>query len=213
MRLKTIWIVSVIVVAIIFMSTFVDIETIERFLLKNEAYSEYLFLSSWIVRIVLFIPPTALVVLGGMTFSPEIGVILSSVGLIVSSTLVFYVAKSSIGVRMYNRFVVKHADIVALMKRYNVKILALGVINPLVPADIICFIAAALGMRYRKFMSVIFIANTPMRILYSYVGMTFKNSIWSLFLTVGSIVVVSMLSVNMWKSYKTELDGDGEMDG
>lgn len=49
----------------------------------------FLFLSLWILRLIIFIPGITLTILGGLVFLPVQAFFLSLVGLILSGTLVF----------------------------------------------------------------------------------------------------------------------------
>lgn len=107
----------------------------------------FLFLSLWILRLIIFIPGITLTILGGLVFLPVQAFFLSLVGLILSGTLVFLVGKKRLFKKKRDRLKEKHLDIINLIETYNYKFLALGVICPIAPTDVICYMLYVLIFR------------------------------------------------------------------
>lgn len=183
----------------------VDIDSIKRFMLENEQYASLLFLGAWIVRLPLLMPGTPLIVLGGVSFGPLQGTLLSTFGLILSGTLIYFFSKSMVGKEINNYMVSKHKELNQLLKMNNFKILALGMICPIVPADVLCFLSAASGIKYPTYICIIVLAHTPLRLLYSYMGINFTESAMGLSLTIVSIVLIFIVSIRMWNTYQTQI--------
>ena len=94
----------------------------------------------------------------------------------------------------------RHPELNDLLKTYNSKFLALGIICPIAPADVICFLSASVGIKYSTYMLKIIIANTPLRILYSYMGTSLIESTVGLVLAIVSLVFVFIVSIKIWNT-------------
>lgn len=184
----------------------VNIDTIIYFISQKEQYASLLFIMAWIVRLLFFIPGTPLMILGGVSFGPIQGTILSTVGLIMSGTLIYFLSRSMVGKEADTYMANKHKELNHLLKKYNYKILALGMNCPIVPSDMLCFLSAATGIKYSTYILTIVIANTPLRLLYSYIGMNFTKSAVGLSLSFVSILLIFITSIKIWNTLKTQIN-------
>lgn len=200
----TIW-VLIILSLVYFDVLHVDIDTIKHFISEKKEYASLLFIGAWIVRLLFLIPGTPLMILGGASFGPLQGSILSTVGLLLSGSIIYFISRSIVGKEVNTYMLSKHKDLNQLLKVYDFKILALGMVCPIVPSDVLCFLSAATGIRFSTYILTLIIANAPLRLLYSYIGINFtKSTVWlSLtFITIGLIFIVSL---RIWNTLKTKI--------
>lgn len=141
-------------------------------------------------------------ILGGIYFGPVEGAILSTIGLVMSTTLIYFFSRKVSGGKVKNLMENRHKDLSILLKTYNYKLLALGMICPIVPVDVLCFLSAANGIKYSTYILTIVLANAPLRLLYSYIGVSFTKSTGGLILTFVSIALIFIVSIKMWNSLK-----------
>lgn len=136
-------------------------------------------------------------ILGGVYFGPIEGGILSTIGLVMSATLIYFFSNKVSVVKEK-----RHKDLSILIKTYNYKLLALGMICPIVPVDVLCILSAANGIKYSTYILTIVLANAPLRLLYSYIGVSFTKSTGGLILTLVSIALMFIVSMKMWNTLK-----------
>lgn len=79
-------------------------------------------------------------------------------------------------------------------------------ICPIVPSDMLCFLSAATGIKYSTYILTIVIANTPLRLLYSYIGINFTKSAVGLSLSFVSILLIFIASIKIWNTLKTQIN-------
>ena len=185
----------------------IDINTVKEFISVNKNYSFLLFIGLWIVRLLFLIPGTTLMILGGVFFGPIEALFLSTVGTVLSETLVYIFSKSFAGKNVKTYLVNRHPELNVLLETYNYKFLALGIINPIGPADVICFLSASVGIKYSTYILTIIIASTPLRILYSYIGISLSESTVGLVFIIVSLVLVFTASIKIWNNFKREKQG------
>ncbi|MFS0671389.1 VTT domain-containing protein [Peribacillus frigoritolerans] len=152
-------------------------------------------------------PGTPLMILGGVYFGPIEGAILSTIGLVISTTLIYFFSSKVFGKKAKNFMENRHKDLIILIKTYNYKLLALGMICPIVPADVLCFLSATTGIKYSTYILTIVIANAPLRLLYCYIGVSFTESTVGLILTFVSIALIFIVSIKMWNTLKNTNTG------
>ncbi|WP_274309955.1 TVP38/TMEM64 family protein [Solibacillus daqui] len=181
-----------------------DINTVIKFASANKDYAYLLILGLWIVRLILFIPSTPLMILGGVCFNPAEAVFLSTVGMFLSETCVYIFSKSFAGNKVKNYLVNRQPDLTSLIEAYNYKLLALGVINPIAPADVICFLSASVGIKYSTYILTVIIASSPLRILYSFIGISLSESKIALALVIVSLVLVFTISIRIWNTLRSK---------
>lgn len=179
-----------------------DMNTVKEFISEKYNTAFLLFIGLWIIRLLFLIPGTTLMILGGLCFGPITGSLLSTIGIILSSTVIYIFSNSITGNKVKNYLENRHPELNDLLKTYNYKFLALGIICPIAPADVICFLSASVGIKYSTYMLTILIANTPLRILYSTMGTSLIESKVGLASVIVSLVVVFMISIKIWNTLK-----------
>ena len=179
-----------------------DLNTVKEFIIENKNYALLLFISLWIVRLLFFIPGTTLMILSGICFDSIDSLILSTVGQILSGTLVYLFSISFTGNKVKHFLDSRYPMYNDLLATYNYKFLAIGMICPIAPTDIICFLSASAGIKYSTYILTIIIANIPLRMLYSYVGISLLESKFGLVFVIISLVLVATISIKIWNTLK-----------
>ena len=192
-----IWVILIIVLMKYNIVTF-DIVKLKGYLQKNGKYAMAIFLLLWIVRLLIFIPGTVFMILGGIYFGPFIGFLLSVVGIIASETLLYLIAKTFLGTKLKTGINKKYPNIGPMINVYNHKFLALGILCPIAPAYAVTILTVTTGISYVKFILTVFLANIPLILMYSLIGISFTKSIYSMVLISITIIMFVVLSISIW---------------
>lgn len=188
-----------------------DINAIQNFLQANEKYLIPIFIFIWIIRIFVFIPGVTFMVIGGICFGPAEGIILSTVGIFISETMIYFISKY-FSLSNYTHLInSKYSYISDLVKKYDYKFLALGIICPLAPTDVICFLASSIGIKYKKYILTVIISNLPLIALYSFIGTSITSSIYIIALGFILIAIVGFITVSKWNSMRTKSEGSDKL--
>ena len=141
-------------------------------------------------------------VLGGMIFQSEKAFILSLVGIVLSDTLVFLLAKSKMLGGLRKKISKKYPEIISIIESYSYKILGVGVLCPVAPTDVIVFLSSYVGMKFSKFLLIFIIANIPALFLYSYLGESFQRSSMNTIFIVVTLAISGILSIRLWNDLR-----------
>ena len=175
------------------------IHKITVFLNNYSQYSLLLFLIIATLRIFTFIPCTFFIIIGGMLFSPLEAFILTTIANLLSEIILFFFTKVTIGMNYQNKIIYKYPRIYNLIQKNNVQILALGISSPIVPSDIICFFSVLTGISFKKYVLTIFIADTPIILLYTFLGISMRYSIYVFVVTLIGVILVGYFNFKKWK--------------
>lgn len=176
-----------------------------KMIIKGSNIAYLIFLGIWIIRLIAFIPGVSLMLLGGLIFSPIEALILSLLGLVLSDTLVFILGKMDLFEGIKNKIKKKYKDIYKLVEEENHKILAIRVLCPVAPTDVICYLSSYLGLGYRRFIITFIIANIPAVSLYSFLGDSFSNSIYNTVFIIITLIVTSIITIKKWNKLKLNI--------
>ena len=176
-----------------------------KMIIKGSNIAYLIFLGIWIIRLIAFILGVSLMLLGGLIFSPIEALILSLLGLVLSDTLVFILGKMDLFEGIKNKIKKKYKDIYKLVEEENHKILAIGVLCPVAPTDVICYLSSYLGLGYRRFIITFIIANIPAVSLYSFLGDSFSNSIYNTVFIIITLIVTSIITIKKWNKLKLNI--------
>lgn len=204
MKRNATMIVLVIVAILIInqLDLFTDSTRLAEFISGNRDYAPVLFVALWIFRLVLFIPGVTLMILGGVFFEPFPSILLSIVGMVLSETVVYLFATVFSYGKLTNRIERKYPELKKMLEKYNYRFLALGILNPVAPTDVICYLSASIGVSYWLYIATVIVANIPLMILYSYFGISVGHSVVGIVLTVLSFVLITAISMKIWHDLK-----------
>lgn len=147
-----------------------DADKVRNFLESNPARMTEIFIFISIARVVLFLPGIVFMLLGGVYFGPLTGSILSLVSMILSETIVYLCGRYFAGQKIRGYLEKRYTDLMLLADRHGYEFLALGILCPVAPSDMVCLVASILNFEYKKYIFTIAMANIPMLLLYSYLG-------------------------------------------
>ncbi|MBL4934565.1 VTT domain-containing protein [Clostridium sp. YIM B02515] len=173
---------------------------ITGFLQIYPKYSTLLFLTIASFRIFTLVPCTVFIIIAGILFNPVKAFILVTIANLLSEVLLFFFVKATIGMGYQEKIINKYPKVYNLIQRNNVKILALGVSSPVVPSDIVCFFSVLTGIPLNKYALTIFIADTPIILLYTFLGISMKYSLYVFIITLIIIVSISYMNYKKWNS-------------
>ncbi|URZ17094.1 TVP38/TMEM64 family protein [Clostridium felsineum] len=171
---------------------------ITRFLAAYPKYSTVLFLVIASLRIFTLVPCTVFIVSAGVLFDPLKAFILVSIANLLSEIFLFLFVKATIGMGYQEKIINKYPKIYSMIQKNNIKILALGVSSPVVPSDVVCFFSVLTGMPFGKYILTIFIADTPIILLYTFLGISMKYSLCIFIAVLAVIVMISYLHYRQW---------------
>ncbi|MEC1420957.1 VTT domain-containing protein [Bacillus subtilis] len=177
-------------------------DDLQGFISENTKYAMLLFIALWIIRLLFFIPGVTLMFLGGVCFDSVVSFILSMAGIFLSETLVYVFSRMFSSGNMIKDLERKHPELKKLLETYNYKFLALGMICPIAPTDVVCFLSAAVGLKYRVYILTVVITNIPLLIFSSFIVINFSESLAGTVLVIVSFVLISVVSIKMWNSLK-----------
>ncbi|MDR3594302.1 VTT domain-containing protein [Clostridium sp.] len=192
-----------IVILFIFLKYQLYIDSVGKitgFLQAYPNYSTLLFLIIASFRIFTLVPCTVFIIIAGILFNPVKAFVLITIANLLSEVLLFLFVRVTIGMRYQEKVINKYPKIYRLIQDNNVKVLALGVSSPVVPSDIVCFFSTLTGIPFSKYVFTIFIADTPIILLYTFLGISIKYSLYVFIVTFIIIISVSYMKYKNWNS-------------
>lgn len=180
------------------------IDKVIDFLNNYKEYSALLFLLIASIRIFTLIPCTVFIIIGGVMFNPLEAFLLTATANLISETLLFFFAKLTFGMSYQNKIIEKHPKIYNMIKNNNVQILALGVSSPVVPSDIVCFFSVLAKITLFKYILTILIADTPVILLYTFLGISIKYSIYVFISMIILVLIVNFVNFKKWNNQIAE---------
>lgn len=181
-----------------------DLDTIKGFLEDNERYAAIMFVSLWSLRMLLLIPGVFCMFLGGVCFGTLKGFVLSIIGITISEIIIYLLAGLLENSDIKRKIEDKYGNLKPIVEKYNYKFLILGIVCPVTPTDVACFLSASAGINFIKYTIIVMIVNMPMTFLYSYLGVSFNKSIYGILLIIATIILIGVLSYKMWNEIKKE---------
>ena len=175
-------------------------DKIIKFLNAYEEYSAVLFLIIASLRIFTLVPCTVFIIIGGILFNPLEAFILTAIANLISEILLFFFAKLTVGMSYQNKIIQKYPKLYNMIKKNNIQILALGVSSPVVPSDIVCFFSVLTEITLLKYILTIFIADTPVILLYTFLGISMKYSIYVFVAMLIILILVNFINFRKWNN-------------
>ncbi|MCT4595452.1 MAG: VTT domain-containing protein [Anaeromicrobium sp.] len=182
-----------------------DTEILKKYISINEKKQILLFMALWVIRLLFLIPGVTLMILGGLFLGPMKGFLVSMAGMILSETIVYLFAKTVFNSKVKDMINNKYQELSLLIKKYNYGFLALGILCPIAPTDVICFLSASAERNYIKYMFTIIIANLPIILLCSYIGIDYKENIYGVTLMLVSTSMIIFYSLKTWYHMKNNI--------
>lgn len=174
-----------------------------KVIIKQDIFSMmmiFLFIS--FARIAALLPDTIFMVLGGMCFGPVLGFALSMISFIFTETVIYLLGRYIAGDKLRNYINNKYKNVFELLNKYGYEFLALGVLCPVLPTDLICCGAAILGYEYKKYILTVFASNIPLLILYSFLGESFGGSLVTNLLLITIVLLITNYTIMTFKRLK-----------
>lgn len=179
-------------------------DKIISFLNTYKDYSAILFLIIASLRIFTLIPCTVFILIGGILFNPIEAFFLTASANLISEILLFFFAKLTFGMSYQNKMIEKHPKIYNMIKKNSVQILALGVSSPVVPSDIVCFFSVLAEITLIKYVLTIFLADTPVILLYTFLGVSLKYSIYVFIIMLILVILINIINFKKWNNQVAE---------
>jgi uncharacterized membrane protein YdjX (TVP38/TMEM64 family) len=175
-----------------------NIDNLNQFFNGCDSFKVLIFIGLSTFRIVALIPSAVFMILGGILFNPLKGILLTLISIILSETIVYLTSRILIGSNIQNYITNKYPKLYELLLKNNTRILAIGILCPVAPSDVACFLASSTGISYRKFILTVVISNMPMMILYGFLGNSFLSSGSNTIMLLGIIIIISIYSLYLW---------------
>ena len=176
-----------------------NMNNLNQFLNSCGSYKELIFIALATLRIVAFIPSAVFMILAGIIFNPIEGVVLAFISVVLSETIIFVLSKILVYSDIQDYLVKRNPKLYKLLLKNNTKILAIGILCPIAPSDLACFLAGSSGLSYKKFILTVIISNMPMMILFSFLGSSVLSSASNTIIIAIIIAVMSIYSIYLWK--------------
>lgn len=181
-----------------------NLGSLNKFFSISNNYKELIFIALSSLRIVALIPSIVFIIIGGLMFNPIDGFALNLISIILSETIVYMTSNILVESRIHNYIVNKYPKLYEVLLKNNTKILSIGILCPIAPSDAICFLASSTGLSYRKFIFIVITANTPMILLYSFMGYSAMSSIIDTVIISVIIAMISGYSIFLWNKAQRE---------
>lgn len=133
--------------------------------------SVYIFLSC--IRALLLLPSTIFVLMGTALYpeNPWFVLSISMIGIVLGATLIYFSSKVLTPDQLFKgKNLSKMEGVHKKMEKYGFVIVLFWSFFPMVPTDLICFVAGTTRMTFWKFISALFIGEFILVILYIWTG-------------------------------------------
>lgn len=183
-----------------------NVDKFAGFFKNHGNYKTLLFMALSTFRVLALIPSAVFMIIGGIMFTPIQGFFLTLISVILSETIIFILSKVMLATKVQEYLINKYPKVYKLLLKSNTRILALGILCPMAPSDVACFLACSTGIGYVKFIVTVVIANIPMAILYSFLGDSVISSLNNSLIIGSMVLAISCYSIYLWnreqKQYK-----------
>lgn len=182
-----------------------DVYSTKKYLNHYGNFSEAVFIGLWSVRLLAFIPGFIFMIIGGIYFGPLKGFLLSMIGITLSQSLIYAASKKLSSPKIKEAIIKQYPNVIPLFEKYNYKFLILGIVCPVAPTDVICYFSTYMGIRYRKYITIVISINAPLVLIYSYVGKGFSNNLYTLSIIGMALMLIAVFSVKIWEKMKRQV--------
>lgn len=160
--------------------------------------STIIFLILSTTRIFTFLPGAIFMIIGGMIFDPVKSFLLTLISITISETIIFIISKNFCNGGLIEKITAKYPKIIDIAKEYNNKFLVLGILCPVAPTDLVCFISSYAGLKYKNFILTVILSNIPIIIVYNILGQSFLYSIYYFLFIACTFLGISIYLVQIW---------------
>lgn len=187
---------------------YVNFENIRSLVGKNKFLSVLVYILMQIIQIVIFIIPGDIInATGGFMFNIVVGSLLSFIGVIIGSILVFYISRF-LGYNFVNKFVKKEKlDKIVSFFESNTGFVSLFIFCnlPFVPKDVLMYGAGLTPLKPFKTLSIYCLSRIPGIIIWNSMGANLYNqSILGIIITLVSLLAFLLLIIII----KKKIDGN-----
>ncbi|MCM1989443.1 TVP38/TMEM64 family protein [Oceanirhabdus seepicola] len=176
-----------------------DINKINEVIGTNPVKMRVIFVLLSSFRVILFIPQTVFIFIGSVLFGAYEGFVLSFIALIISQTIMYIVGRYFQRWFIGEKYFEKNKELIAHIKTYGYKFLALALACPVLPSDAITLTAACMKLDYKKYMLTIILAASPVIFLYGFMGEGFQRSNGFIVIAAISVILISYYTLRIWK--------------
>ena len=202
----SIFLISMIICGIVFYPKIkeqVSFENIRKFVGDNKILSYFIFVFLQIIQIVIFIIPGDIInATGGFAFNFFLGFILSFIGIVIGSIIVFYISRF-FGYNFVNRFIKKEKlDTIVSFFESNTGFISLFVFCnlPFVPKDILMYGAGLTPLKAKKTLFIYCMSRIPGILIWNAMGANIYNkSILGIVIT-SCVLLIFLLTIIIIKN-------------
>lgn len=163
----------------------------------------FVFIST--MRVLIFIPQTVFILIGSVIFGPYTSFILSLLALFFSQSIIYFIGVYFNKNLLKDNWISKNPSIIELVKTYSYKILALGIICPVTPSDLITATAGYINLGYKKCISLIVLVDAPLIFLYGFLGSGLTDASWFKLIALLILLLISYYSFMIWRKIKSSI--------
>ncbi|MGL4521389.1 MAG: TVP38/TMEM64 family protein, partial [Bacilli bacterium] len=151
------------------------------------------------LRIFFCIPSVVFMIVGSFFFSPFTAIVLTLIGTVNSALIVYAFGRSMWAKKMKNNLSNKYPNLFKRGMMHNKSVLAIGILCPIAPSDVLCLSSSVLGLNLKTYVTIVSIANLPMIVLYSFLGVAAQSSMQTFVVILLLILAISLWVVMKWK--------------
>lgn len=184
--------------------TRINVRGLRNYILSFGPFASLVFVLLYALKPVVFVfPALLLTVLAGNIFGPIRGFILVMIGLTLSGTFAFYLARS-----LGKPFVTKitRGKLLKLdekIENYGFKIILLMRLSTLFPYDLLSYAAGLTKMKYRDFILASILGAFPEMLAYCYLGHNMRHPLSRKFII--PVVLVAAVAIGGSFMYKSTI--------
>ena len=148
-------------------------DNLTKYCSANKTFIFIFYISISLLRALFFLPSTIFVIMGVVLFpqSPSIVLFISMLGIISGASFIYFSANFlNIEKIFRKRSIEKTNKINQLVEKYGLFIVFIWAFIPIVPTDLICYVAGKYKMNYLKFISALFFGELILVALYIWTG-------------------------------------------
>lgn len=156
-------------------------------------WAPVVFVAALTVRPVAFLPGQLLCAVGGLVFGTALGSVYALIGSVLSTSLLFFAARS-FGTRPMRRFLGARYDRISqLARHHDFQFAAVCTLNPLLPTDVVVLGVGASGARYWQTILGVLVGTLPGTIITAHFGSSLRQGDHVMTIAAGGALLVSLI--------------------